>query len=143
MVLDTEPARNQLPSKCSLSSPRLARNSRPAALSPHQPRVPATLPEGDQANGGIHRYVGIQRWYLVTLIYRVPAAEKPRERTLLGGAKGNTEKFGPLKVVLGKALLARIAWFAYDGLLLTEQPFDTIFRKLLPSRTGLQTSCHI
>ena len=87
--------------------------------------------------------MGIQRWYLVALIYRVLAAKKPRERTLLGDAKSNTKKFGPLKVVLGKALLARLAWFAYDGLPPTEQPFDTIFRKLLPRRTGLQTSCHI
>ena len=35
-------------------------------------------------------------------IHRAPAAKKTHESTLLGGAKGNTEKFGPLKVVLGK-----------------------------------------
>ena len=36
------------------------------------------------------------------LVYRVPVAKKTHEHTLLGGAKSNTEKFGPLKVVLEK-----------------------------------------
>ena len=31
-----------------------------------------------------------------------PVAKKTHEHTLLGGAKSNTEKFGPLKVVLEK-----------------------------------------
>ena len=35
-------------------------------------------------------------------IYRALAEKKTRENTLLGGAKGGTEKLGPLKVVLGK-----------------------------------------
>ena len=34
------------------------------------------------------------------LIYRALVAKKAREHALLGGAKGTTEKFGPLKVVL-------------------------------------------
>ena len=35
------------------------------------------------------------------LIYRhAPVAMKTQEKILLGGAKGNTEKFGPLKAVL-------------------------------------------
>ena len=36
------------------------------------------------------------------LVYRVPVAKKIHEHTLLGGAKSNTEKFGPLKVILEK-----------------------------------------
>ena len=38
----------------------------------------------------------------------MPAAKETHEHTLIGGAKGNMEKFGPLKVVLGEipALLA-------------------------------------
>ena len=36
------------------------------------------------------------------LIYRALAEKKTHENTLLGGAKGSTEKFGPLKAVLGK-----------------------------------------
>ena len=36
------------------------------------------------------------------LIYRrAPVAKKTHESTLLRGAKGNREKFGPLKAVLG------------------------------------------
>ena len=37
-----------------------------------------------------------------TLIYRAPVANKTHQDTLLGGAKGNAEKFGPLKIVLEK-----------------------------------------
>ena len=33
-------------------------------------------------------------------IDHAPVAKKTHENTLLGGAKSNTEKFGPLKVVL-------------------------------------------
>ena len=36
------------------------------------------------------------------LIYRALVAKKAHEHALLGGAKGTTEKFGPLKVVLEK-----------------------------------------
>ena len=36
------------------------------------------------------------------LVYRALVARKTQEHTLLGGAKSNTEKFGPLKVVLEK-----------------------------------------
>ena len=38
----------------------------------------------------------------------MPAANETHEHTLLGGAKGDMEKFGPLKAVLGEisALLA-------------------------------------
>ena len=35
-----------------------------------------------------------------TLIYRALVANKTHEHTLLGGAIGNVEKFGPLKIVL-------------------------------------------
>ena len=37
------------------------------------------------------------------LIYHALVAKKTHEHTLLGGAKSNTEKFGPLKVVLEKS----------------------------------------
>ena len=36
------------------------------------------------------------------LIYRSLVAKKTHGNTLIGGAKGGTEKLGPLKVVLGK-----------------------------------------
>ena len=36
------------------------------------------------------------------LIYRALAEKKTHKNTLFGGAKGSTEKLGPLKVVLGK-----------------------------------------
>ena len=36
------------------------------------------------------------------LIYRALAEKKTHENTLPGGVKSSTEKFGPLKVVLGK-----------------------------------------
>ena len=38
------------------------------------------------------------------LVYHALVAKKTHEHTLLGGAKSNTEKFGPLKVVLEKIL---------------------------------------
>ena len=37
---------------------------------------------------------------VLALIYRVPAAKRARSATLLGG-EAATERFGPLKVVLG------------------------------------------
>ena len=36
-----------------------------------------------------------------TLLYNVPVAKRARKGTLLGDPKEATEKFGPLKVVLG------------------------------------------
>ena len=38
---------------------------------------------------------------LLAFAHDVPVAERARRGTLLGGAQGDTEKFGPLKVVLG------------------------------------------
>ena len=38
---------------------------------------------------------------LLALTYRAPVAKVTREGTSLEGVDGNTEKFGPLKVVLG------------------------------------------
>ena len=38
---------------------------------------------------------------LLAFIHDVPVAERARRGTLLGGAQDDTEKFGPLKVVLG------------------------------------------
>ena len=37
----------------------------------------------------------------LALAYRAPAAKRARKGSLLEGVGGNTEKFGPLKVVLG------------------------------------------
>ena len=36
------------------------------------------------------------------LVHHAPVAKKTHEHTLVEGAKSNTEKFGPLKVVLEK-----------------------------------------
>ena len=77
------------------------------------------------------------------LIYCAPVAKKTREHNLLGGAKSNTEKFGPLKVVLKKIaeLLADRTVCLHSRARL-EQPFDTNLRELLLWRTGLQSSSH-
>ena len=41
---------------------------------------------------------------LLALTYRAPVAKETREGTSREGVKSNTEKFGPLKVVLGSIL---------------------------------------
>ena len=81
---------------------------------------------------------------VLAFIYRVLAAKRTHRRGLIGDTEVDMKKFGPLKVVLRDipALLADAARFTVI-ISCSEQPFDTIFRKALSWRTGLQTSFHV
>ena len=48
------------------------------------------------ASGGMCRYCSAS-----TPFHHVPVAERTRKDTVLGDQKGTTQKFGPLKAVLG------------------------------------------
>ena len=69
-------------------------------LSIYQPRVLATLEE--RSGQRTHPRVCEHAMMASVLIYRALVAKKTDEHTLPAGAKTNTEKFGPLKVVLEK-----------------------------------------
>ena len=66
----------------------------------HQLRMPMTSEGGSAVQK--HRKVRADISTLLALTYRTPVAKGTHEGTSLGGVKSNTEKFGPLKVVLGR-----------------------------------------
>ena len=62
--------------------------------------VPA-LTQGKGPSKQKHPRVCVHIMMVSPLVYCAPAAKKPRETPKFWGAKGDTEKFGPLKVALG------------------------------------------
>ena len=67
-------------------------------FSRHQLRIPIT---SERLNVQRHPEVCSDVMTLFAFIHDVAVAKRARRGTLLGGAQDDTEKFGPLKVVLG------------------------------------------
>ena len=66
----------------------------------HQLWVPVTQGKGSSKQN--HPRVCVHTMMVSPLVYWAPVAKKAREETpKFGGAKSDTEKFGPLKVALG------------------------------------------
>ena len=65
----------------------------------HQQRVPIT--SGERLSEQMHPEVCSDVMTLLTPVHDEPVAKVARRGTLLGGVQDDTEKFGPLKLVLG------------------------------------------
>ena len=102
-------------------------------LSRHQLRISIT---SERLNVQRHPEVCLDVMMLLAFVHDVPATKRARRVTLLGGAQDDTEKFGPLKVVLG----AIPALYANDEVRLKTRAQRLPFTNTLPGncRCGQQ-----